>query len=387
MNLGFSADHEAMRQEFRKLLAQAHPRTAIDAPRDATGIGDAPLWRQLAEFGWLATAIPEAQGGSGLPPLVLCVLAEEIGRHLAAVPFTASACGFTQGLLPFAADRGVQVLLARLADGSARGALLTDECWPNPPALDEAAGQPGMLSGRARNVLDGGAATHALAWLGQGLGGRLVLVALDEVARTEAGGMALDLLHPCCDLVFEAQRVQVLACGAAAQARWEQTVDAHALFVAFEQLGGAQAALDAARRYSLERYAFGRAIGSFQALKHLMADMLVSIDLARSNCYFGAAALAAGGEVLTEAAAVARISATEAFRSCAIGSTQVHGALGVTWESDCHLFYRRAQALAAGPGSLRSWKERLVALLRRRAAVAPLLAGPALTADALSISS
>jgi alkylation response protein AidB-like acyl-CoA dehydrogenase len=99
MNLGFSADHEAMRLEFRKLLACSNPRTAFDAPRDASGIGDSALWQQLAGLGWLATAVPEAQGGSGLGPLVLCVLAEEAGRHLAAVPFTASACGFTHGLL------------------------------------------------------------------------------------------------------------------------------------------------------------------------------------------------------------------------------------------------------------------------------------------------
>lgn len=381
MNLGFSADHEAMRLEFRKLLVQARPRTAFDATRHLSGIGDMQLWQRLAEAGWLATAVPEAQGGSGLEPLVLCVLAEEAGRHLAAVPFTASACGFTQGLLPFADDPVVQALFARLADGSARGVLLTDECWPKPPTLHETADSDVTLAGRARSVLDGSAATHALAWVGQGGTGRLVLLSLDAAQRVEPGGLALDLLHPCCDLVFETHRAQVLARGAMAQARWEQIVNAYALFVAFEQLGGAQAALDAARRYSLQRYAFGRAIGSFQALKHLMADMLVSIDVARSNCYFGAAALPAGGEVLSEAAAVARISATDAFRVCAIGSTQVHGALGVTWEADCHLYYRRAQALAASPGSLRSWKERLVALLRRRAAAAPVFAGPVLITD------
>jgi alkylation response protein AidB-like acyl-CoA dehydrogenase len=371
MNLGFSADHEAMRLEFRKLLARSRPRAAFDTPRDASGIGDIALWQQLAELGWLATAVPEAHGGSGLGPLVLCVLAEEAGRHLAAVPFTASACGFTHALLPFAGEASVQALLAELADGSARGVLLTDECWPKPALLKHDTDTAATLGGRARNVLDGRAATHALACFGQGAAARLVLLTLDGVARNEAAGMALDLLHPCCDFAFEELPVQVLASGAAAQSRWDQIVDAHALFVAFEQLGGAQAALDAARRYSLERYAFGRAIGSFQALKHLMADMLVGVDLARSNCYFGAAALASGGEMLCEAAAVARISATDAFRACAAGSTQVHGALGVTWEADCHLFYRRAQALAASPGSQRSWKERLVALLRRRAAVAP----------------
>jgi len=372
MNLGFSEEHEGMRQEFRKLLQASPARAAFDAPRDASGIVDAPLWRRLAELGWLATAVPQAHGGSGLPPELLCLLAEEAGRHLAAVPFTTSACGFTHGLLGFAAHRPVPGLLAGLADGSVRGVLLTDESWPESATLDETAGTTTTtVSGRARNVLDGVAATHALAWLGAGAGSRLLLLDLAGVARGGPLGMALDLLHPCADLVFDRHPAQVLACGAAGQALWEQIVDAHALFVAFEQLGGAQAALEAARGYSLQRYAFGRAIGSFQALKHMMADMLVSIDLARSNCYFGAAALSGRADQLTEAAAVARISATDAFRICSVGSTQVHGALGVTWEADCHLYYRRAQALAASPGSLRSWKERLVALLRRRAAGAP----------------
>src|SRR5258706_477891 len=235
MNLGFSADHEAMRLEFRKLLARSRPRTAFEAPRDASGIGDAALWQQLAELGWLATAVPEAQGGSGLDPLVLCVLAEEAGCHLAAVPFTASACSFTQGLLAFAGDAPVKALLGRLADGSARGVLLTDECWPKPPSSNPLSDTSLALTGRARNVLDGSAATHALACLGQGAAARLVLVALAGVPRREAAGLALDLLHPCCDLAFDQQSVHVLARGTPARARWGQMVGAHALFLPFQQ--------------------------------------------------------------------------------------------------------------------------------------------------------
>lgn len=375
MNLEFSAEHEAMRQAFRKLLATARPRLAFEGPRDPGGIGDAALWRQLADGGWLATAVPEAYGGSGLDAVALCVLAEEAGRHLAAVPLTASACGFTHALLGFTGEPAVQALLARLADGSVRGVLLGEDCWPRGPELHETAAGI-ALTGRARNVLDGAAATHAITLAGHGADARLVLFAIDEGARGPVASTPLDLLHPCCDLDIEARPVQALASGDAALADWNRLLHHHALFVAFEQLGGAEAALEAARRYSLQRYAFGRPIGSFQALKHLMADMLVSIELARANCCFGAAALAGGGELLCEAAAVARISATEAFRLCASGSTQVHGALGVTWESDCHLYYRRAQVLAGSPGSLRSWKERLVALLRDRARQAAIDSAP-----------
>ena len=369
MDLGFSSEQEALRDEFRKALANTDPRSAFEGAPHPSGVGDAGLWQRLAELGWLATLVPEAFGGSGLEPATACMLAEEIGRSLAAVPFAASACSFTDALVRVADAATAAALLPGLADGSVRGLPLTDDCWAHAPRLsDDSPARRPALSGRAFNVLDGAAATHGLALVGADADARLVLIELSPACRLpHAAGAPLDLLHPCASFEFEALPVQVLAQGPAAVQHWERCVDSHALFVAFEQLGGAEAALDAARRYSLERFAFGRAIGSFQALKHLMADMLVAIDLARSNCYFGAAALARGGELLSEAAAVARISATAAYQACAIGSTQVHGALGVTWESNCHLAYRRAQALAGHPGSQRSWKERLVALLARRA--------------------
>ena len=371
MDLGYSSEQEALRDEFRKALADADPRSAFEGEPHPSGLGDATLWQRLAEHGWLATLVPEAHGGSGLEPALACMLAEEIGRSLAAVPFAASACTFTDALVRVADTATAAALLPGLADGSVRGLPLTDDCWAQRPRLvDDPAGRRPRLSGRAFNVLDGLAATHGMALVGTDADARLVLIELGAACRAPlvAGGGPLDLLHPCASFEFDAVPVQLLACGAAATAHWERCVDSHALFVAFEQLGGAEAALDAARRYSLERFAFGRPIGSFQALKHMMADMLVAIDLARSNCYFGAAALAQGGDLLAEAASVARISATAAYQACAIGSTQVHGALGVTWESDCHLAYRRAQALAGHPGSQRSWKERLMALLARRAA-------------------
>ncbi|HSW04943.1 acyl-CoA dehydrogenase family protein [Aquabacterium sp.] len=373
MKLGFTPEQEALRADFARLLARGDRRAALADTGVAagnTGPADAALWRALAEGGWLAAAWPESRGGSGLDAPTLCVLAEEAGRALSAVPFVASACAFVHGLqLADGEGMAPDALGAALADGSARGVLLTDDCWPQPPQLSGAGVLSLELSGCARQVPDAASATHALACVGEGEGARLLLLQL-QFDQLAAPGAALDLLHPSGDLHFASHAAQVLARGAQALARWQAACDAQAVFVAFEQLGGAEAALQAARAYSLQRYAFGRPIGSFQALKHLMADMLVAVELARSNCLYGAAVLASRSDELSEAAAVARISATEAFRSCAIGSTQVHGAIGVTWEADCHLFYRRAQALAGTPGSLASWKHRLVGLLQQRAAAA-----------------
>src|SRR5438105_6708514 len=368
MKLGFTSDHALLRDELHKLLSHAERHVPIDAAGDEPA--DAALWQGLARGGWLGTAVPEAHGGSGLDAASLCVLAEEAGRALAALPLVASACAFVHALRE--SPEGVEpALWAGLASGTARGVLLAEDCWSTPPRLSADASGVLRLSGRARAVPDGPSATHALLRGGEDTAGALVLATLTHACKSPPAAQPLDLLHPCCDIDLAGAAVQLLAQGPDVPARWTRAGDAHALFVAFEQLGGAEAALDAARRYSLQRYAFGRPVGSFQALKHMMADMLVAVDLARSNCLYGLAALAAGDATLGEAAAVARISATEAFRVSASGSTQVHGALGVTWEADCHLFYRRAQALAGSPGSQWQWKDRLVRLLQQRAALAP----------------
>jgi alkylation response protein AidB-like acyl-CoA dehydrogenase len=144
----------------------------------------------------------------------------------------------------------------------------------------------------------------------------------------------------------------------------EQVMDRAAILTAFEQVGGADRALEMARDYALDRMAFGRPIGSFQAIKHLLADMYVSATLARSNCYYGAWALASSAAELPIAAATARVSATQAFQHCAKNNIQTHGGMGFTWAFDCHLYYRRSNALALSLGSLSTWEDLLIERMR-----------------------
>jgi alkylation response protein AidB-like acyl-CoA dehydrogenase len=136
--------------------------------------------------------------------------------------------------------------------------------------------------------------------------------------------------------------------------------------VAFEQVGGAEACLHMARDYAMQRFAFGRRIASFQAIKHKLADIYVALELARSNAYYGAWALADGGAELPLAAAAARVSATEAFHLASKENIQTHGGVGFTWEFDCHLYYRRAKLLSLALGSPREWKDRLISHLETR---------------------
>ena len=146
-------------------------------------------------------------------------------------------------------------------------------------------------------------------------------------------------------------------------------IDDHAaVLFAFEQLGGADRCLEMARDYALERYAFGRPIGSYQAIKHKLADAYVKNSIARANAYYGAWALTTGAPELPVAAAAALIAGASAYWFAAKENIQTHGGIGVTWEADCQLFYRRSRHLALILGSPRVWKRRLIDRLEAREA-------------------
>ena len=167
-------------------------------------------------------------------------------------------------------------------------------------------------------------------------------------------------------LTFNGAAAEPLGAAGEGWATIQAVYDRAAVLTAFEQVGGADRALEMARDYALERMAFGRPIGSFQAIKHMLADMYVSATLARSNSYYGAWALSTGAAELPEAAATARVSATQAFQHCAKNDIQVHGGMGFTWEFDCHLYYRRANLLALNLGSLSQWEDKLIDRLQTK---------------------
>ena len=146
----------------------------------------------------------------------------------------------------------------------------------------------------------------------------------------------------------------------------QAVLDRAAVLLAFEQLGGADRALEMAKAYALDRVAFGRRIGGYQAIKHKLADMYVKNELARSNAYYGAWALTAGAAELPVAAAAARVSASEAFWFASKENIQTHGGIGFTWEADPQLYYRRSRQLSLVAGAPALWRERLVAQLEMK---------------------
>ena len=162
---------------------------------------------------------------------------------------------------------------------------------------------------------------------------------------------------------FEGAAATPLLTGEAATEALAELLDRAAVLIAFEQIGGGQAAMDMGMAYTKERYAFGRPVASFQAIKHKFADMFVALELARANAYYGAWALSSAAPDLPLAAATARVSATDAYWQISKENIQAHGGMGFTWEFDCHLFYRRSNYLTLALGGLSSWENKLVAAL------------------------
>lgn len=369
MNFEFSPDQLQLKDEARKVLADLSSTARIRAVVEDRLPLDFQLWATLGELGFLAAAIPEAYGGTGAGYLELCVIAEELGRALAPVPFASSICLCAELILAAGTEPQRARYLPRLASGKSIACLAMAE---GPGRLGpEAVGTmaiDGVLSGSKWPVLDGECADFAIVAARLGASMALFIVDLDApgVART-----VLESLDPTRGQVrIELHGAQgELLC----EGGWpvlQATLDRAAVLAAFEQIGGAERALEMARDYALERHAFGRPIGSFQAIKHKLADMYVSLVLARSNCYYGAWAMAHGAVELPEAAAAARVSATQAFRQCAAENIQIHGGMGFTWEMDCHLFYRRAHLLGVSLGGLAQWQDRLIEQLRDRRAQA-----------------
>ena len=367
MNFDFSPDQLQLKDEARKVLADLSSTARIRAVLEAGLPLDRHLWATLGELGFLAAAIPEAYGGTGAGYLELCVIAEELGRALAPVPFASSICLCAELILAAGTEPQKARYLPQLACGKSIACLAMAE---GPGRLGPGAvatvAVDGVLSGSKWPVLDGECADFAIVAARSGARMALFIVdlAAPGVARTvlesldPTRGQARIDLHGVLGELLSEDGWPVL----------QATLDRAAVLAAFEQIGGAERALEMARDYALERHAFGRPIGSFQAIKHKLADMYVSLVLARSNCYYGAWAMAHGAVELPEAAAAARVSASQAFRQCAAENIQIHGGMGFTWEMDCHLFYRRAHLLGVSLGGLAQWQDRLIEQLQLRRA-------------------
>src|SRR5689334_296421 len=372
MNFDFSDDQKQLRDQARKFLSEKCSPKAVRAVLDGKSPYDKALWQGLAEMGFLGVAIPEEFGGAGAGHLELCVIAEEVGRALAPVPFSSTVYLAAEALLMAGSDAQKKKWLPKIASGEAIGTLALFEGTGNPsPKAIKLVASGGTLSGVKKPVPDGAIADIAVVAARTGSSGRESDISLFLVDMKSGGVEVKELTNvdPTrgqAQLTFKDCKAEPLGAAGEGWTVLTQVLDRAAVLLAFEQVGGSDRALEMGRDYALDRVAFGRQIGSFQAIKHMLADMYVSAMLARSNCYYGAWALSTNAGELPEAAAAARISATQAFQHCSKNNIQVHGGMGFTWEFDCHMYYRRANATALTLGSLSYWEDQLIDRMRKK---------------------
>ncbi|MGA1341610.1 MAG: acyl-CoA dehydrogenase family protein [Hyphomonas sp.] len=368
MNFDFSEDQKYLAGEARKFLSAECPTSQVrKVLNDEKTLFDKDLWKKVGEMGWLGAAIPEEHGGLGLGMLEMCVLAEEMGRAIAPVPFASTAYYLTEAVKLGGTDRQKAALLPQIAAGAVIGAYAASEGPGHPDASNLRTTFDGKtVTGTKIPVTDGDIATHAVVLAKEGRDLALVLVDLSAKGVTRKTVQTIDPTRSHAEIVFDGVPAERLGDKGEGEALNAQLMDQVAVLLAFEQLGGASVCLDMANEYAKSRYAFGRPIGGNQAIKHKLADMYVKNEVARSNCYYGAWALSTGAPELPEAAAAARVAASEAYWFASKENIQTHGGMGFTWEIDCHLYYRRAKLLAVQAGSPKVWKEKLVRALEAK---------------------
>lgn len=364
MNFALTEEQAMIREAAETFLADACTSEAVRAAMDSAQGYDVRVWQALAEeLGWCGLAVPETWGGLGLGAVELMLVQEQAGYRLLCAPFFSSVCVATTVLTLCGDDAIREEMLPQLASGQCRMSMALPSLAAGFLASEvtaQAAGESWQLSGTLDRVADAQDVDQVLvvARDGEDLGLFVVEAAalsfeahttwdssrrfsqarLDGVAarRCEGSDLAAQLLH-CNALV--------------------------SLYIAAEQLGAAQRCLDLTVAYVAERKQFGRAVGSFQAVKHRAAQMMIQIEAARSAVY-GAAAVAAGqDEGLALEVAAARALATEALQFCAGEAIQLHGGVGFTWEYDPQLFFKRGQASAHWLGNPQAQRATIAAAL------------------------
>lgn len=307
---------------------EAHATSERTRAAMATGGVDRALWTAFTqELGLAGIALPEAAGGVGLGMVELAIVAEAAGRSLAALPFVASLAIAAPAILAGGSDAQRETWLPRLAAGEATA------------TYGEGDGDliDGRFSGTASLLPHGGTADLYVIDTGPAL----LLIRAADPGVTVIPLVTMDQTRPYGRVKFEGAAVEPLADPVAGREAARRT---GALAIAADALGGAQACLERTVAYSRERVQFGRAIGSFQAVKHRLADMMVEIEQARSAVYWAACAIDEGADDVAIAVHAAKAFATDTFFECAGNMIQLHGGIGFTWEHDAHLFFKRAQA-------------------------------------------
>lgn len=340
-----------LRETTRQFLQDQVSSAVVRATAETDAGFDETLWKTTAGLGWHSLAIPEEYGGAGYSFVELSIVLEETGRCLLPGPLLSTVVMAANAILVSGSESQKMALLPAIASGDILMAVALFE-GPHSASVDDIAlsavadGEDWILSGSKANVVFGHVAGMVVTAARTPGGLSLFLVSTDSAGLSSERVDTLDVTRGQAPMVFDEVRVgpgDLLGEEGSAGSLIENVVRTGLVGLALEEVGGAQWCLDIAVDHAKTRYQFGRAIGSFQAVKHACADMLVAVEHAKSTAYHAARVMADPEESLV-AAPLAQLTCSQAFLQAAGDTIQILGGTGFTWEHDAHLYLKRAKA-------------------------------------------
>jgi alkylation response protein AidB-like acyl-CoA dehydrogenase len=350
MNFGFSEEQDELRKMVRRFLEEKSPESEVRRLMATSEGYDPAVWAQMAnELALQGLGIPEEYGGQGYGPVELYVVFEEMGAALLCSPYFSTVALAANALLLVGDDQSKSDYLPGIASGATIATVaLTDDAgrWDLATTSTSAKreGVGFVLSGVRNYVTDGSTATLLLVPAMTETGLSLFAVDGDAPGLSRESLATMDQTRKQSRIVFEDAPARLIGTEGGALEGLEATSQIAAAALAAEQVGGAQRVLDSSVEYAKNRVQFGRPIGSFQAIKHKCADMLLDVESAKSAAYYAAWAAQERNDELPIAASLAKSFCSEAYFHCAAENIQIHGGIGFTWEHPAHLYFKRAKS-------------------------------------------
>jgi alkylation response protein AidB-like acyl-CoA dehydrogenase len=350
MNFAFSEEQEELRRIVRQFLESKSSEAEVRRLMETTEGYDPAVWSQMAnELGLQSLVIPEEFGGQGFSYVELVVVLEEMGRRLLCAPYFSTVALATNLLLHAGDDAAKKELLPGIAAGDTIATVaFTEESgrWDEAGITMEAAASTDgfKLNGTKMFVLDGHTANVVLVAARTGAGVSVFQVAGDAAGLTRTPLATMDQTRKQAKLEFNDVGAKLIGTDGAGWAAIERMLDLAAVALAAEQVGGGQFVLEMAVQYAKDRVQFGRPIGSFQAIKHKCADMLLEVESAKSAAYYAGWCAAELNDELPSVASLAKAYCSEAYFHAAAENIQIHGGIGFTWEHPAHLYFKRAKS-------------------------------------------
>jgi alkylation response protein AidB-like acyl-CoA dehydrogenase len=371
MKFSFSSEQEEFRSNLRRFLGERSPTKEVRRLMATDAGFEAAAWRKLnSELGLTAVRIPEAYGGQGFGFGELCIVLEEMGRSLLCAPFFSTAVLATGAILNAGTEAEKQALLPGIAAGDTVATL----AWVEQPSRWDAAattltakpsGSGYVLDGFKSYVLDGHTA-DLIVVLARAPGSSgdkglsLFTVKGDAKGLSRKLLKTMDETRKLARLDFKGVEATLLGEAGAAAAPFARTMVEAAVCLANEMAGVSDRLREDSLEYAKMRMQFGRAIASFQSMKHKHADMLVDVELAKSAAYYAAAALDEGDDDVVAVASLAKAAASDAALQTAVHAIQIHGGIGFTWDNDTHLWFKRAKSSEVLLGDAHHHREQMM---------------------------